>query len=400
MLCDTISQMQAARKTTMTQPNFKPSAEQGDKILPFLEDFQNPFKVFHHTDRVHELKETGDTRPIHLTLGLNNYCNHRCSWCYINWSQAGQADLENPDHGIKRAVVAEPRIIEAVREARNLGLKAVTLVGDGEPTLHPRFPGILAELHDMGLAIGLFSNLARFKPGVPEAITAKCFFVRGSIDAASPEIHRLTHGTDDFNSVLGNLRRLVALRGERSLPILGVQFVASHVNAFQLRFAARLYKEVGVDYMTIKPAYRNVMNPDHPQNNLDPIAARDFMAEAQLESTNTFKVYAKYPQFAEVLNHATNDGRYYKKCHATPLSPYLDEDGNVEMCGNLKGRGFVMGNVFKNSFAEIWASAQRKDCLDRINLCQCPAGCKLDPLNKVLWDAFYPEEIRTHPNFV
>ena len=73
------------------------------------------------------------------------------------------------------------------------------------------------------------------------------------------------------------------------------------------------------------------------------------MREAQSFTNEKFKVYAKFPQFLEVVEYSTNDARYYKKCNATPLSPYLDEDGNVEMCGNLKGRGFTLGNIYKNS---------------------------------------------------
>lgn len=371
-----------------------------DRIPPALEDFQNPHKIFLHLDRVQELKATGDTRPVHMTIGLNNYCNHKCPWCYINWSQVGRTQQQAGTITTIKAVNAGDRIVEAVREARALGLKAVTLVGDGEPTLHPRFPEIVAALGAMGLQIGVFSNLGVARPGVLDALVRHCFFVRASIDAATAATHRLTHGADDFDDVLAHLRAIIDRRGERTHPIVGVQFVANHVNAHELPLAARLYRDIGVDYLTIKPAYRNVMNPDHPMNNLDPREAFRLMQEAQAEATGTFKVYAKFPQFEEVLTHATNGGRYYAKCQATPLSPYLDEDGNVEMCGNLKGRGFVMGNVFQHSFQEIWASAQRRDCLNRIDLMACPAGCKLDPLNKVLWDAFHPDEDRIHPNFV
>jgi len=55
------------------------------KIRPNLEDFQSPYKIFSHLDRVNELKESGDTYPIHMTIGLTNHCNHKCTWCYINW---------------------------------------------------------------------------------------------------------------------------------------------------------------------------------------------------------------------------------------------------------------------------------------------------------------------------
>jgi cyclic pyranopterin phosphate synthase len=377
-------------------------ARASGKIPVTLEDFQDPRKVFHHIDRVHELATTGDTRPVHMTIGLTNYCNHKCSWCYINWHQAGKLSDRSGYEGEKpkKAINADWRIIEAVGEAHQMGLKAVTIVGDGEPTMHNRFVEMLTALGGMGLDIGIFTNMSARKPEVLEALVKHCFFVRCSIDAARPEVHAAMHGIDDFDLVIGNLRKVVALRGSAPSPVIGVQYVTNHHNYKDLPYAAEFYRDIGVDYMSIKPAYKNELNAAHEENELSTDLALKYMNEAKAFETNTFKVYAKTSQFLETLQFATNDGRYYQKCLATPLSPYLDEDGSVEMCGNLKGRGFTMGNVNEATFQEIWTSQHRKDCISRIDLCKCPAGCKLDPLNKVLWDALYPDDDRVHKNFV
>ncbi|MCX7172318.1 MAG: radical SAM protein [Proteobacteria bacterium] len=368
----------------------------GRRAVPDFEDFQNPVKVFHNIDRVYELLTTGDTRPVHMTIGLTNYCNHRCKWCYIDWNQAKRTG----EDGQQRAINADWRLIEAVADAHRLGLKAVTIVGDGEPTLHPLFIDMLERLAELGLNIGIFSNFSMRKAGILEAMARHCFFVRGSIDAARAETHRICHGSDDFALVIANLRRLVEIRAGTKRPIIGVQYVTNQWNYQDLPYAAQLFRDLGVDYMTIKPAYKNQLNPDHPENTIDNQEVFGYMRQAQAESTNIFKVYAKYPQFVEVVEHATNDARHYQKCLSTPLSPYLDEDGKVEMCGNLKGRGFTMGSILEHSFEEIWNSARRKDCLSRIDLFKCPSGCKLDPLNKVLWDACNPNEDIIHPNFI
>ncbi len=372
-----------------------------ERIAPEFEHFQDPRKVFHHTDRINDLRTRGDTRPVHMTIGLTNYCNHKCPWCYINWHQAGRtSERSGAGDRSRKAVNADDRLIEAVGEAAEMGLKAVTIVGDGEPTLHPRFTEYLQKLFAIGVDIGIFTNMSTENSDVLEALVEHCFFVRASIDAASAEVHEKTHGAGGFDGVIANLARVIALRGEARRPIIGVQFVTNHWNAWQLPAAARFYRELGADYMTIKPAYKNVLNPAHPENELNQEETFRLMRRARAESNGRFRVYAKFPQFKEVVAHKTNDGRYYKRCHATPLAPYLDEDGSVEMCGNLKGHGFTMGNVNDLSFREIWQSERRKDCLARIDLHQCPAGCKLDPVNKVLWDSFHPDEDEVHPNFV
>ncbi len=375
--------------------------EKSKKLRPNLKDFQNPFKVFYHLDRIQQLKETGDTRPVHITLGLTNYCNHRCSWCYINWYQAGRASQRSgTGDSSRKAISANWTIVEAVGAATEMGLKAVTIVGDGEPTLHNRFHEILEQLKAYGLDIGLFTNFSTNKPENIEAIANSCFFVRGSIDAATPEIHLKSHGTDDFELVVSNLKNMVNRRGDKLYPIIGIQFVANHNNFQEIYDAAKLFKSLGIDYMTIKPAYKNELNVAHEDNALELDHCFEQMRKAELQSDQKFKVYAKYSQFKEVLQYKTNDSRYYERCYATPLSPYIDEDGSVEMCGNLKGRGFKLGNVNEQSMRKIWSSVHRQECMSRIDLNKCPSGCKLDPLNKILWDVFHPREEHMHPNFI
>ncbi len=383
--------------------NIRESLERNQfKNEPNLEDFQDSRKIFHHLDRVFELNQSGDTRPIHMTVGLTNYCQHKCPWCYINFDQAGanskRSGAGDPN---KKSINADDRLIDAVLEARDMGLKAVTLVGDGEPTLHKKFAEYSYRLKESGLQLGLFSNMSFKSEKVFQAFFDNFFFVRCSLDAANAEYHKLTHGADDFDAIIHNLKRIVELKKQQGkfFPILGVQYVTSRQNYKDLPTAAELYRDIGVDYMTIKPMYKNELNINHEVNTLSFEEVFPYMKEAQLFTNTDFKVYAKYSQFIETLGRTTNDGVYYKKCLATPLSPYLDENGNVEMCGNLKGRGYTMGNIYESSFQKIWESQTRKNCLNKIDLKKCPAGCKLDPLNKVLWDSFYPDERRVHPNF-
>lgn len=371
------------------------------KIKPNLEDFQNPYKVFHHLDRVESLKKTGDSFPLHLTIGLTNHCNHKCSWCYINWNQAGSLAKRSGASNLntKKAINADFKIIEAVKQAVNMGLKAVTIVGDGEPTLHPKFSEYLDELGFMKIDIGIFTNLSTRNESILDSMIKNCFFIRCSIDAASSEVHAIQHGTNDFEQIIENLKRIISCKKDNK-PIIGVQYVVNEKNIHELEEAVLFYKKIGVDYITIKPAYKNLLNIAHESNKLNLDDALLVLKKVKQYQDNNYKVYSKESQFIESLSFETNSARYYKKCYATPLSPYLDEDGSLEMCGNLKGRGFNIGNINDSTFKELWESERRQECMSSIDLFKCPSGCKLDPINKVLWDAFNPEKNILHPNFV
>ncbi len=372
------------------------------KNTPFLKDFQDSKKVFAHVKNIYELFHKGDTTPVHMTLGFTNYCQHKCPWCYINWQQAGRNSLRS-GNGTKerKAINADDRYIEAVKEARDLGLKAVTIVGDGEPTMHKKFVQHTDRIKSFGLDMGIFTNMAFDKKEILDALLRNFFFVRISIDSAKKEYHDKTHGNNDFDKVISNIKKLVELKGDNQFPIIGAQYVTNSDNYKDLPFAAEFFKNLGINYMTIKPMLKNELNPNHKWNELKFADAFPYMNKAEQTKGKNFKVYAKYSMFIDVLGRRNNNGTYYKKCLATPLSPYMDEDGNVEMCGNLKGRGFTMGNIYKNSFKEIWESEQRQNCLKKINLSKCPVGCKLDPLNKTLWDTFEnTKNYENHTNFV
>ena len=224
--------------------------------------------------------------------------------------------------------------------------------------------------------------------------------MRCSIDAANKNTHQKGHGSDDFELVIENLKNLLKLRGKEKFPIIGAQYVCNHWNYKEVPDAAKFFKSIGIDYLTFKPMYKNELNPAHEINKLKNEEVIPYLIKAKKEETEKFKIYVKTSQFKEVLGNQYNKGVYYKKCNATPLAPYLDEDGSVELCGNLKGRGFKLGNIYEKSFKEIWYSEERKKIIEKIDLNKCPAGCKLDPLNKVLWDNFNPEENRFHTNFI
>jgi len=364
------------------------------KIPPVFEDFQNPYKVFHHTKKIEQLKNSGDTTPIHITVGLTNFCNHKCPWCYINWNQSGQQNKRSgTDRPAPKPIQVDIKIIEALKEAKEMGLKAITIVGDGEPTLHKKFNYIIDEIKKLKLDIGIFSNMSFKKKEIFDSFLKNFFFVRCSIDAANKYSHQKSHLSDDFELIVNNIKNLVKLRGKNKFPVIGAQYVCNHWNYKEVPEAAKFFKSLGIDYVTFKPMYKNELNPNHEINSLKNEEVIPFLEEAKKEQNENFKVYMKISQFKEVLGNNYNDGVYYKKCNATPLAPYLDEDGSVQLCGNLKGRGFELGNIYEKSFKEIWLSEERKKIINKINLKKCPAGCKLDPLNKVLWDNFNKEGV-------
>lgn len=343
-------------------------------------------KLVFHYEKINELFKEGRTYPIHITIGLTNYCNHKCTWCYIDYAK-----------DIKHQINADRvKFIEALKSAKDFGAKAITIVGDGEPTLHPEFDKFLKEVFDLGYDIGLFTNGAWKKDKITDAITKYCRFVRFSVDAASEIKHKETHLTNDFDLVLNNIKKVV-LKNREDLTI-GVQFAFNQDNLEDIEKAAELYRDLKVDYLAYKPVYKNELNDNHKENTVESTETYESLKRAKLKETENFKVYWKDWQL-DALVYDKNASRGYDVCRAIWLSPYFDENGNIEFCGNLKGRGFTIGNIYENKFEDIWMSEKHLQKVSNIDLKSCPTGCKLHGLNLKLESIVNPDP-NNHINFI
>ena len=108
-------------------------------------------KVFYFPDHLQALVDGKEAYPIHLQIGPVNYCNHDCTFCYAARSMF---DAQNAP----RTQIDVARMLEIVEEMVPLGLRAATLVGSGEPTLHPQIDEIISGLAQRNVEVGLFTT--------------------------------------------------------------------------------------------------------------------------------------------------------------------------------------------------------------------------------------------------
>lgn len=99
-----------------------------------------PIKVLQN-----QVIDAGYIIPYHIQLYPTNLCNLNCSFCSCaNRNRKDCLSLED--------------IRKLVSDAAELGCKAVTISGGGEPTLHPEFNKILEILFLNKLVVGMATN--------------------------------------------------------------------------------------------------------------------------------------------------------------------------------------------------------------------------------------------------
>lgn len=349
-------------------------------------------KVIYNAERLVDIKRTGDAYPVHMVIGVTDYCNHKCIFCNTEFATADTKRINAIDRKV---------LLRFLGEARTAGLKAVTICGSGEPLIYPEIETLLYEIHNMGLDIGIFTNGSKLTEKIRKAILETCTFVRCSINASNRKEHETVHQVkNEFESIVKNVQALVEEKKKRGtdLPTIGTQFVFYEENYQSILAATRLWKKVGVDYFEIKPLIEGEGSSVGTKvfSAKDKEKVKEQMSLAKELEDSFFQVYTKYGQY---LNTLSDEPRKYRVCYGHALDPNLWSDGNMFICSNQEHEKDIIGNIYESSFMEIWHGDKRRQRIQQIKVNECPRGCRCDPINEKIWDYLYPDKL-LHPNFI
>ena len=332
-------------------------------------------KIFYHREHLNEvLSGSMEVFPIHLELGLTNFCNHNCEFCYAAGSKF------SADASRRRVEIDTNRLLEIIGELRSLGIRSTNLVGSGESTLHQDFVKIIEGIRQADVEIGLFTNGSNIKGDIARAVAEYLTFVRFSFTGASRAVHKRAQGADDYRQIISHIDQLVRLRGRAKLPTIGVQFILTEYSAGDLFRAIERARELGVDYFQVKP----VFPPRDSRANtcgLDLLKATQLVHEAKRREGDGLEIHIKPEQMRLVSENIT--ARPYEKCRGSLTTTVLEADLNLYFCSNQKCREFCYGNLQEASFRDVWRGGKRERIFAEVAVNHCPAACRMDPLNRI-----------------
>jgi radical SAM protein with 4Fe4S-binding SPASM domain len=170
--------------------------------------------------------------PNILAMSITSACNFRCIYCF---NAASEKRLRNELTGAEWCDVIE--------QARQLGVFQILVTG-GEPTLHPDLALILRKLKTSDIDFKLFTNGGYLTDDLCELLAGAS--VQVSLDTADRRMHQQLTDTDTFETVIGNIERLVK-RGAR----VSVKSVITALNTEGLPELYRLCKKLGVELLSL-----------------------------------------------------------------------------------------------------------------------------------------------------
>lgn len=338
-------------------------------------------KVVFHPEIIERIRRGEATFPLHATIDLGNYCNHRCLWCAANEYQEGRAHKADIE-----------RLLGFLERARARGLRAVGYVGHGEPTAHPRFAELTRRVNELGLEQGLFTNgflLDRVMDELAHFFT----YVRISLDAGTAETHAVVHDVPGhFDAILRNIATLVGRRGE--LPTVGIQFAVHDRNFADLAAAARLARTLGADYFSVKPVFKaGAVGARIDKNRLTHADVAPVVRELQSElEDERFSIF--FRPFQIRSETADRNVLKYDRCLAGFFNLWIGDRGELVTCAPHQ---IPVGNI-----DDDLAAVEQKvlEISKRLDVSRCPGGCRYHALNHLVDTVLKPERARRfHPNF-
>ncbi len=324
--------------------------------------------------------------PIEVEISPSGACNHRCVFCAVDYI-GYQPDFLDKDI-----------ILRDIAKMGQKGLKSVICSGEGEPLLNKNMPDIANGIKACGVDVAMSSNGALFTKDKAKECLGAFTWIRFSVASMEGESYdKIQRGKlGDLEKVKENLTEAVGIKRDRKLKTtLGVQCLLLPDNMAQLPDMARQCREIGVDYLTIKPYSQHL----HSENTfqIDYEAMLTLENEVKQYETDRFSVYFRANAMKKV-----HQEKSYRQCLGLPFMTHIDAKGNVWPCvAHIGTKEFCYGNIYEQSFEEIWEGTRRQKILHQLHKLDinkvCREACRLDEINRYLDDLKNPGE---HVNFI
>ncbi|MBU1340752.1 MAG: radical SAM protein [Proteobacteria bacterium] len=344
-------------------------------------------KLMYHVKRVSDWLDNKLVFPIYIEISPSGTCNHRCLFCSVDFM------------GFKKRFLDTAVLKQRIAEMGDLKVKSIMFAGEGEPFLHKDLPDIIVHTKNSGIDVAITTNGVLMRPAVLKKILPSTEWIKISLNAGTPATYEKVHRTakKDFNTVISNITSALEIREKQKVPcVIGAQMLLIPENAAEVETLTRTLRDVGVDYLVIKPYTHHYRN-DHEYA----VSYEEFESIGEIiKSYNTegFKVIFR----ANAMQKWDSKKRSYNQCHALPFWSYIDATGNVWGCSaHLLEQEFSYGSIMDQTFESIWTGEKRKKSLEwvtkTLDLKTCKFNCRMDEVNCYLHEL---KNLPEHVNFI
>lgn len=346
-------------------------------------------KIFAHAQALNDIRDGKRVAPIYIRIKPTNYCNHKCYYCSYADDALGLRDSVN-----RQDQIPWEKMQEILSDIANMGVKAVTFSGGGEPLVYPYIVETMRGILDAGIDLSIITNGQLLK-GERAHVLTNAKWVRISFDSADAATYAKVRQLplEAFQEVCGNIREFAQIKKEDCE--LGINFVVNHENAWQVYDMAKLMKELGVNHIKYTARVSKDLFAYHKPFKQS-VVEQIKRAKEELEGGG-FRVIDKY---AGDFDSALVFRRCYEKCYVNRIFTVIAADSKVYFCHDKAYvKEGVVGDLKEQSFKELWFSEEAEKRYREFEpMKECDHHCVYDDRNGLL-NTFYSLD-RNHINFI
>ena len=338
-------------------------------------------KIFHYKEKIDSLPSSVDEilPPVHIRIKPTNICNHRCSYCAYRDDnlQLGQ------DMVIKDQIPRE-KMLEIIDDIDEMGVKAVTFSGGGDPFCYPHLLDVAKKLSQSSIKFSALTNGALLKGEVAEVFAKNAKWLRISMDGWDDKSYMDYRGVQDgeYTKIINNIRDFKSFGGD---CYLGVSIIVNKDNVGHIYELINVLKDCGVNSVKIAPC---IVSNSSVENNEyhEPIFSK---VKKEIKKSITDFGDDKFEIFDSYHTQLDSFEKKYSWCPYLQILPIIGADLNIYPCQdkayNLKDG--LVGSIKDESFKDFWSADKNK--FFKINpskVCNhhCVANCKNELLLEYL----------------
>ncbi|WP_440675425.1 radical SAM protein [Candidatus Pelagibacter sp. HIMB1593] len=204
-------------------------------------------KLSYHYDRVKAWESGERIAPVSVDMALTRACGAMCSFCY--------AMVQEPQ---ERSGIKTKDALNLLDDFAEVGVKAVSLISDGESTLSKAYVPFIQHASKIGIDVGNATNGWEWEPEKIDQVLPYLTWVRFTVAAGTPEgyskiMFKGPDHTDVFDRAISHIKYAVELKKKLKLDVtLGIQMVLMPEFKEEIIPFAKLALDLGVDYGVIK----------------------------------------------------------------------------------------------------------------------------------------------------
>ncbi len=288
--------------------------------------------------------------PRRLVFELTNACNLNCIMCGRN-----AADFKPTVFDMDVFRSFEP-LMDTVEE--------VTLMGWGEPTIHPNFIEMLETINKHDARKYFCTNGMNLKKIKDAVFDCKVDVFAVSLDGATDETNSRIRRGSKIDVITEDLKEIVRIKKERGLqyPWINFVFCAMRSNLHELPDLVRLAAEIGIE--EVKVVYLTVFGEDLMNESLWGCEneIRTVFDEA-IAVGEELGIVLKLPHIpgADIA-----ESKLHKDCFVAWRDFFLGSDGFVRPCMSTPVQFFQYDK--NKDFMDIWNSPEYQKYRAEVNL--------------------------------